>query len=101
MPTYYTVAEGREFNYPADAVSEKIIKESGGRSQLSEEDRKKVKFKTVTEGQDCSDMPISALAFYLERGWIIEGRVEPFVMEPFVMEPLVMEPVVEEEENHG
>lgn len=71
MATRYTVAPGREFYYPLDPESEKIIKKAGGFSKLSKDDKTKVKYKTVTEGQDCSDMPKSALSLYLERSWVI------------------------------
>ena len=34
----------------------------------------------MTEGQDCSDMPKSALELYLSRGWVLvveEPKIEP------------------------
>jgi len=68
----YIVAEGQEFSYPADPESLGIIKNAGGRSQLSDEIRAKVKFKTVKEGEDCGDMPKSARELYLSRGWVID-----------------------------
>lgn len=71
MRTYYTVAEGQEFNYPADATSAAIIKKAGGRRKLTDADKLKVKYKTVTAGEDCSDMPAEPLALYLSRGLII------------------------------
>lgn len=72
MSSRYIVAEGQEFNYPADLVSRQIIKSSGGRSKLSEEDKKRVSYKTVKAGEDCSDLPEPAFSIYLERGWIIK-----------------------------
>ena len=68
----YVVAEGYEFSYPADSESEGIIKNAGGRLQLSDEDQAKIKFKTVKEGDDCGDMPKSALELYFSRGWIVD-----------------------------
>lgn len=73
MSKQYRVAKGFEFAYPADPESEALVKNAGGRSNLSDADRAKVKFKTVTEGQDCSDMPASSIPLYLDRGWIEEG----------------------------
>ena len=72
MPTRYIVAEGQEFSYPANTESLKIIEKAGGRSKLSEEDVKRVKYKTVKVGDDCGDIPTSALNLYLERGWIVD-----------------------------
>jgi hypothetical protein len=76
MPKRYTVAAGQEFNYPADAASEKTIRGAGGCSKLTEAQRATVKFKTVKEGEDCSDMPASSLEIYVERGWVLETGVE-------------------------
>ena len=71
MSTIYIVGPGQLFNYPADAVSEKIISNAGGRSKLTAEDRHLVKFKTVVAGQVCTDMPIKVRDLYQSRGWII------------------------------
>jgi hypothetical protein len=76
MSNRYTVAPGQMFNYPADLISQQIVKSSGGRSKLSDEDKLRVKFKTVTEGQDCSDMPKDILDLYTERGWVIKSESE-------------------------
>jgi|WetSurMetagenome_2_1015567.scaffolds.fasta_scaffold853041_2 hypothetical protein len=76
MPNRYTVAEGHEFNYPADLSSFQIIKSAGGRSKLTEQEVARVKYKTVKAGQDCSDMPKSSLEIYLQRGWVIESKDE-------------------------
>jgi len=67
----YTVAEGREFDYPADSLSLHILKTRGGRSKLTTDDLEAVKFKQVKSGEDCSDMPPDTLALFLERGWVI------------------------------
>jgi hypothetical protein len=72
MQKNYTVAEGHEFTYPADAVSLRLVKEAGGVSQMTDAERAQVKFKTVKAGEDCSDMPLSSAAIYAERGWIVE-----------------------------
>ena len=74
MSTHYTVAPGREFTYPADPNSEGIIRNAGGVTQLPSDLRGHVKFKTVRQGEDCSDMPADSLAIYLARGWVIEER---------------------------
>lgn len=76
MPNHYTVGKGYEFNYPADAVSEKLIKEFGGRSRMTPAQHAQVKYKTVREGQNCDDMPKGILSLYVSRGWVIE-KVEP------------------------
>lgn len=72
MAKRYVVAEGHEFNYPADATSLQTILQHGGRSKMSQEELKGVKFKTVREGQDCSDMPPGSLDIFLQRGWVVE-----------------------------
>ena len=79
MPKSYVVGPGREFNYPADELSLKLIKKSGGRQKLSEVDKGLVKYKTVLEGEDCTDMSLETRELYLERGWILEG---PEIAEP-------------------
>lgn len=75
MSTRYIVGPGQEFTYPADKDSLKLIQVAGGASQLKgkpyEQD---VKFKTVKEGEDCSDMPPSSLAVYVERGWVVPAE---------------------------
>jgi hypothetical protein len=79
MAKRYVVAPGHEFNYPNE-LDDRIIKASGGRSKLSESEKARIKFKTATEGMDCSDMPKEAFNLYLERGWILElddTKVEP------------------------
>lgn len=72
MPKCYTVAEDREFTYPADPISLRMVQDAGGVSQLTETQRQKIKFKTVRSGQDCSDMPLSSRAEYVRRGWVLE-----------------------------
>jgi hypothetical protein len=72
MRKSYTVAEGQRFTYPADAMSLSTIMAAGGVSKLSEEAKKRVKMKTVTSGQDCSDMPASSRDIYVQRGWVKE-----------------------------
>lgn len=76
MRKSYTVAEGLEFNYAADSESQKLINAAGGRTKLSDEDKLRVKYKTVVSGQDCSDMTPNIIELYLERGWIIEHVAE-------------------------
>lgn len=71
MPAIFIVAPGHEFNYPADEVSLKILKNAGGRSKLKEEEKPLVKYKTVKEGQDCSDLPVETRDLYESRGWVI------------------------------
>ena len=96
MSISYTVGEGQEFNYPADTVSEQIIKNAGGRSKLTEDQKSLVKYKTATEGMDCSDMPKAVLELYVSRGWVIEKKDEPVV--PVIPE-IPVAPVVEEKTN--
>ncbi len=69
----YTVAPGKELNYPANDLSAKIIKNAGGRSKLTPELKAMVKFKHAKEGDDPSDMPDKELfAEYISRGYIID-----------------------------
>ena len=75
MSSHYTVAPGYEFSYPADPVSERIIKDVGGRSHLSGEQKKLVKYKVAKEGEDCGDLPSHILTLYLSRGWVIDTSV--------------------------
>lgn len=81
MSNRFTVAPGREFTYPADPISLRAVKDAGGVSKLSDEDRAKIKFKTVRAGQDCSDMPEPAKSIYLQREWIIPGAAPSKVFE--------------------
>lgn len=76
MSKSYVVAPGFEFTYPADEKSLKLVMAAGGTSNLSDVDRGHIKFKTVKEGQDCSDMPASSRDVYLERGWVLEKPAE-------------------------
>lgn len=80
MEARYTVGEGREFNYPANEVSEQILKNAGGRSKLSDAEKELVSYKTVVEGQDCSDMPKEVLELYVERGWVIDSQAKTEVL---------------------
>lgn len=83
MPKRYRVAnphpagDGMEHTYPADAQSLSVIKAAGGLSQISDEVRSQLKFKTVRPGDDCSDMPDSTKEIFLERGWIEEVQTAP------------------------
>ncbi len=70
MPKRYTVGAGREFVYPADSQSLKIIQAAGGVSKITDEQRSALKFKTVKPGDDCTDMPEPARSIYVEREWI-------------------------------
>lgn len=72
MRTNCIVAEGHEFNYPANAESANLIKQAGGRSKMTKEQLDKVEFKTVVAGDDCSDMPEEILDLYITRGWVID-----------------------------
>lgn len=73
----FIVGPGQEFNYPANDKTVKIIAMVGGRSKLNEEQLASCSFKTVREGEDCSDMPPNALDLYLSRGMVIEVGAEP------------------------
>jgi len=67
----YIVAEGHEFTYPADAISLQLVRQAGGVSKLTDDQRERISFKTVKAGDDCSDMPQPALGIYINRGWVI------------------------------
>jgi len=95
MPTHYIVAEGREFVYPADPASWKLVLDAGGWSRLSAEKNALVKHKTVKAGDDCSDMDAPSLAIYVERGWIIDLTKSTPTVAPQIELPT--EPSVEEE----
>lgn len=69
----YTVAPGHEFNYPADLVSLKIVKNAGGRSKLTADQKPLVKYKVAKAGDDCGDMPKDTLELYLSRGWVLKN----------------------------
>jgi hypothetical protein len=87
--TRYVVAPGMELNYPANEISQKILKNAGGRSKLSEQDLATIKFRRVKEGEDPSDMPDKEVFnLYLERGYIIDTNpeVEEIVPEKTVVE---------------
>ena len=71
MPKRYVVVDGA-YTYPADPVSLRIIKDAGGLSKVSEEQRMFLEFKQVNPGDDCSDMPEPALGIYVSRGWVRE-----------------------------
>lgn len=94
MRKIYIAGEGREFNYPADLMSQQIIATAGGRRTLTEDQQKQVKYKTVRTGQDCSDMPVEVRDLYVSRGWVIEQTVEEVKPTP-VATPT--EPLDEEE----
>lgn len=63
------VAVSRGFAYPV-GEGLALVRKAGGLSKLSEAERKRVKFKTVAIGDDCSDMPSESVALRLERGEI-------------------------------
>lgn len=73
MGETYTAVNG--FAYPADAESLRLVREVGGFSKLTDEQRAAVRYKRVAPGEDCSDMPAESLAVYLERGEVV--RVTP------------------------
>lgn len=77
MPKHYRVNGEHTFTYPADPISLRAVMDAQGASNLSEAEREKIKWKTVGPDQDCSDMPASSLAIYLERGWVVEETVKP------------------------
>lgn len=95
MDKKYTVADGYAFTYPADLISQQIVKSAGGVSHLPDSERKKVKFKRVGPGQDCSDMPKSSLALYASRGWVKEASIPVPVKEL----PSILDTTDEIEEN--
>lgn len=72
MSKRFRVNGEHTFTYPADPLSLRAILDAQGMSNMSEEDKAKLKMKTVGPGGDCSDMPASSLAIYLERGWVVE-----------------------------
>ena len=72
MSSHFIVAEGCEFDYPANLKSEQLIKNFGGRSHMTPAQHQQVQYKTVKEGQNCDDLPKGVLALYLSRGWVIE-----------------------------
>lgn len=96
MSIRYVVAPGHEFNY-TDKEGDKIVKAAGGRSKMSDFDKARVKFKTVTAGQDCSDMPEEVFNLYLERGWIIDLQKVESEPEPEVVDSVAE--VITEESN--
>lgn len=69
------VAVSRGFAYPV-GESLALVRKAGGLRGLSESERKRVKFKAVAIGEDCSDMPNvteaerASVALRLERGEI-------------------------------
>lgn len=75
MAETYTAVNG--FAYPADAESLRIVREAGGFSQLSDEQKAAVRYKRVSPGEDCSDMPVESLAMYLERGEVVRVALAP------------------------
>jgi hypothetical protein len=76
MAKRYVVAEGHEFNYPADLASLQKILQHGGRTKMTKEELRGVKFKTVKAGEDCSDMPPGSLDIFVQRGWVVEKEEE-------------------------
>lgn len=67
------IAKTRGFCYPVGASVE-IVKRAGGISKLPVAEREALVRKTVVVGEDCSDMPAEALAYYVGRGDVV--RVE-------------------------
>lgn len=53
--------------YP-DASSLKIVREAGGISKLTKEQRKKVKLKRVEPGKFCDDLPEESMEWMIARG---------------------------------
>lgn len=92
MSQRYTVADGQEFTYPADPISLRLVKEAGGVSKLTPEDREKIKFKTVKGGDECGDLPEPARSIYIERGWIIVSE-QPKLVKAAKPTPAVSEGV--------
>lgn len=72
------IAKTRGFCYPIGA-SVDAVKQAGGISKLSPAEREALVRKTVVVGEDCSDMPAEALAYYLGRGDV--ARVAAHVAE--------------------
>ena len=75
MSTHFIVAfdcPRSKFTYPANPISQRLVKDAGGLSQMSDKDRKKIKFKTVRPGDACSDMPQTTLDVYVPRGWVVK-----------------------------
>lgn len=101
MSNRFRVAPGHEFHYPADPTSLKIVQDAGGVSKLSPEQRLQVTYKKVAAGEDCSDMPPSALAFHLSVGEVIEDGGVAFIPAPVVLEAPPIPVVVVEEEHNG
>lgn len=79
MPKTYRVAKDYPgtISYPGDPVSVRKIQDAGGLSQMTEDDRRKLTFKHVRAGQDCSDMPRLPLEIYVTRGWVVEDKEKP------------------------
>ena len=62
--------------YP-DAAGLKIVREAGGMSKLTDEQRKRVNLKHVKVGEFCDDLPEES------REWLIEsGKVEEIEATP-------------------
>lgn len=93
MASRYTVAPGHEFNYP-NAVDHKMILAAGGRSKMSQEALSRIRFKTVKEGDDCSDMPKEVFDLYLSRGWILDSQADTVEGEDAALKTLEDEGVV-------
>lgn len=73
----FIVAPGHEFTYPADVLSLKLLRQAGGNSKMPLEEKAQLKFKSVKEGEDCSDMPAESLAIFHERGWVLDKSETP------------------------
>jgi len=80
MPKTYRLIYSGAVTYPADPISLRAIKDAQGLSNLTEEQKSKLKFKTVQPGEDCSDMPKESLVLFLEA-----GRIEEYVDAPKVV----------------
>ena len=75
------VAVTRGFAYPC-GVDLARVRAAGGFSNLPDDQRATIRFKTVRPGEDCSDMPAESLAHYLERGDIARVEVERVIPFP-------------------
>ena len=69
-------AKTRGFAYPADAASQRLVREAGGLSKLTPAQRDRIRYKAVAIGGFCDDMPPDAAARYLERGDIERVTVD-------------------------
>lgn len=69
------IVRTRTFAYPADAASLAKIRAAGGLSKLSADEQKAIRWKEVSPGEYCDDMPAESVALRLERGEIARVTV--------------------------